>query len=145
MKPDPMGSGRIVAIDHGTKRTGVAYSDTSRVFAFPGEVFLDEAALLDYLKGLHERDGIAAVVVGMPYNMDGTEGERARDVRAFCERLEQVLGLPVATWDERLTSVEAESMLAGCRKRGAAGKAQVDLVAAQIILRGYLAALAKSG
>ena len=73
--------------------------------------------------------------------MDGTEGPRARDVLAFCDRLKGALGIEVVTWDERLSSFEAETLLEGSRRRGRSGKEQVDVVAAQVILRSYLASL----
>ncbi|HAK95040.1 MAG TPA: Holliday junction resolvase RuvX [Planctomycetes bacterium] len=135
--------GRIVAVDHGQKRTGVAFSDRGLTFAFPGGVFEREAGVLEYIRRLHAESPVARIVVGMPFNMDGSIGPRAREVQAFCERLRAALGLDVATWDERLTSCQAEEMLAGTRARGRRGKAQVDVVAAQVILQSYLEHLAR--
>ena len=139
-----MKKGHIVAIDHGTKRIGIAVSDTGHSFAFPGSVFYSEEELCRHLRKIEESEGISVIVVGLPLNMDGTEGARAKDVRRFCDRLKAVFKLKIVTWDERLTSFEAESMLKDCRKRGKKGKEQVDLVASQLILRGYLASLDNS-
>ncbi len=138
-----MEPGRIVAVDHGQKRTGVAFSDRGRTFAFPGGVFGGEAGVIECIRGLHAESPVARVVVGMPFNMDGSIGPRAREVLAFCERLRAALGLDVATWDERLTSFQAEDLLAGARARGRRGKEQVNVVAAQVILQSYLEHLAR--
>jgi len=137
--------GRIVAVDHGQKRTGVAVSDRDRTFAFPSGVFEREADLIEHIRALHAERPVARIVVGMPFNMDGSIGPRAREVMAFCERMRAALGLEVATWDERLTSCQAEELLAGARARGRRGKEQVDVVAAQVILRSYLERLARDG
>ena len=134
MKP-----GRIVAVDHGSRRTGTAISDSTRTFAFPGEVFRSEEALLGYLRSLG--DDLAAVVVGLPLNMDGTVGPRARDVLEFCDRLKKAVDVEVLTWDERLSSFEAEELLKGA---GPKGREMVDSVAAQRILVSFLASLADS-
>ncbi len=140
-----MKKGCIYAIDHGTKRIGTAFSDSSRHFAFPDRVFEDEQDLFAYLRKRNTEAPIDRVVVGLPLNMDGTEGPRAEEVRMFCRRLEDAAGLSVVLWDERLSSVEAEELLKGCRKRGEEGKRQVDLVSAHVILRTYLASLQNTG
>jgi len=131
--------GRIVAVDHGSKRTGTAISDSTRTFAFPGEVFHSEEALFDYLKSLGE--DLAAVVVGLPLNMDGTRGPRAEEVLGFCERLRRELAVDVVTWDERLTTFEAGELLRECGRKE---RERIDAVAAQRILLSFLASLADS-
>jgi putative Holliday junction resolvase len=132
-------AGRVVAVDHGTKRIGTAVSDTSRTFAFPGQVFRNEEELIAHLKGLAAEGGLAAVVVGLPLNMDGTKGPRAEEVLAFCDRLRPAVAVEVVPWDERLSTVEAEELLRGAGARGERRKELIDAVAAQCILRSYLA------
>ncbi len=135
--------GRIVAVDHGRKRTGVAFSDRGRTFAFPGGVFGSDQEVAAYIARLHAENPVARVVVGLPLNMDGTVGPRAQEVLAFCEGLRAASGLEVVTWDERLTSFQAEEMLRGARARGRKGKEQVDVVAAVVILQSYLESMGK--
>ena len=136
-----MKDGRVLAIDHGTKRSGTALSDRNRTFAFPAEVYEGEEALLAAVANLAVEGDLAAVVVGLPLDMDGTCGARARDVLAFCERLKAAVEVDVVTWDERLTSFEAESLLKGVRARGRRRKDLIDIVAAQRILQSYLGSL----
>jgi putative holliday junction resolvase len=135
--------GRIVAVDHGRKRTGVAFSDRGRTFAFPGGCFECEKDVADFVARLHGENPVARVVVGLPLNMDGTVGPRAQEVLAYCDRLRAATGLEVVTWDERLSSCQAEELLRGVRARGPKGKAQVNVVAAQVILQSYLEHLAR--
>jgi putative Holliday junction resolvase len=131
-------TGRVLAIDHGQKRSGTAISDTGRSMAFPDRVFRREEDLLGYVRELSDEGRIALVVVGLPLNMDGTEGPRARAVRAFCERVRGATGVPIELWDERLTSVEAAELLAEAGGRRRRGRDIVDAVAAQRILQSYL-------
>ena len=128
--------GRVLAVDHGTKRIGTALSDSSWTFAFPDRVFGSEKELIEYVKSL--RQDLAVVVVGLPLNMDGTTGPRAREVLAFCERLAGEAQVEVVTWDERLTTVEAEELLREVHREKR--RTVMDAVAAQRILSGYLAA-----
>ena len=138
-------SGRIVAVDHGRRRSGVAVSDRGRIFALPAGVFNSDEALIARVVELHGESPVACVVVGLPLNMDGTIGPRAREVLAFCERLRAASSLEVVTWDERLTSFQAEELLAGARARGRRGKEQIDVVAAQLILQSYMDHLGRGG
>ena len=136
--------GALMGLDPGTKTIGVAISDGLRMTATAletiskGKFSKDAARLAEIAKG---RD-IAGVVVGLPRNMDGSEGPRAQSARAFARNLIQALDLPVALWDERLTTVAAERTLLEAdtsRKR----RAQViDSLAAQFILQGALDRLA---
>ena len=98
-----MEPGRIVAVDSGQKRTGVALSDRGLAFAVAGGVFEREDGVVEYIRRLHAESPVARIVVGMPFNMDGSVGPRAREVLAFCERLRAALGLDVGTWAARLT------------------------------------------
>ena len=123
---------RIAALDVGDARIGVAVSD-GVVRRQGGTRDLDAIARLI---GPYEPE---RVVVGLPLNMDGSEGPRALKTRRFAERLGEHTGLPIELWDERLTTVEAQEILreTGVRSRGRRGL--VDEVAAAVILRSYLA------
>jgi putative holliday junction resolvase len=134
----------LMGLDLGTRTIGVAVSDTGRRIASPLKVlrrgkFTADAATLAALAA--ERR-IGGIVVGLPRNMDGTEGPRAQSARAFAKNLSGALGLPVALWDERLSTVEAERALLEAdtsRKRRAE---VIDQVAAGLILQGLLDRLA---
>ncbi len=129
---------RVVGIDHGDRRFGVAISDAGGVLASPRDVVPGEDALMRYLDRLVPEEEIGELVVGLPLNMDGSSGPRVKKVLAFCARLEQRFGLPVHTWDERLTSYQAEGLLVDAGIRGRKKKRKVDKVAAQLILQGWL-------
>ena len=134
---------RILALDVGDKRIGIAISDELGISAQPlatlerREGF--KADLNDIAK-IVEEYGVSKVVVGMPMNMDGSEGEQAAKAREFAERLRRRVRIPVDTWDERLTTAQAErTLIAGDRSR-AKRKEVVDQLAAALILENYLAA-----
>ncbi len=133
-------SGRLIGIDPGTKTFGLALSDLTRMIASPLEVirrtkFKADATRLLELTTEHE---IAGLVVGLPANLDGTEGPRAQSVRAFVKNLAALTPLPILFWDERLSTVSAERALLAAdasRKRRAE---VIDKVAATVILQGAL-------
>ena len=132
--------GRILGVDFGDTRTGLALSDPSRLLASgletlsPGGLEKTAEAVAKVAK---ERDA-AAVVVGLPKNMDGTEGFRAVRCREFAEKLSALTGLPVAMLDERLTTVSASRYLNETNTRGTARKGVIDTLSAQIILQNAL-------
>ena len=132
--------GRILAVDFGDTRTGLALSDPSRLLASgletlsPGGMEKTAEAVAKVAK---ER-GAAAVVVGLPKNMDGTEGFRAVRCREFAEKLAVLTGLPIAMLDERLTTVSASRYLNETNTRGSARKGVIDTLSAQIILQNAL-------
>ncbi len=130
--------GRILGIDYGTKRIGLALSDEGQILASPLTVVHGESALYRELERLCAEESVERLVVGLPLNMNGTIGPKAKEVLAFKERLEKRFGLPVDTSDERLSTVQAESALreAGLSFRKRAQK--IDKVAAQILLQAYL-------
>ncbi|MCC6234396.1 MAG: Holliday junction resolvase RuvX [Verrucomicrobiales bacterium] len=138
---------RILALDHGTVRIGVAISDELGMLAHPLD-FIPAEPLADFLKRvaalIPERE-IALIVVGMPRNMDGSYGPAAQKVEAFVHLLRETIPIPVRTWDERLTSLQAHRMLAetGARERERRGR--VDSSAAAILLQSYLDAQAAAG
>jgi putative Holliday junction resolvase len=130
--------GKLLGIDHGDRRFGIAISDSTHTFASARAVIEGEEALLRGVEKLIAEEGIERLVLGLPLNMDGTTGPKALAVLAFKERLEKRFGLPVDTWDERLSTVQAQGAL---REGGLSSRqraARVDKVAAQIILQSYL-------
>ena len=131
---------RIMAIDYGDARTGVALSDTTGFLA--GQTFLiksrKQEVVLEELAALVQRQGAQELVMGYPRNMDGTLGPRAEKYAAFARRLEEATGLPVALWDERRTTVDAHRILGEQGVRAKNRKDKIDSVAATLILEGYL-------
>lgn len=131
---------RILAIDYGERRTGLAYSDPGGLIcarAFTIKHFSDEE-LLDKLIRETEENEVGKILLGLPRNMDGSEGERAKKSRALGDALKERSGLEVIFIDERLTSVEAHSILQSCGKREKKHRKNVDAVAASLILNTYL-------
>ncbi|MCE9615612.1 MAG: Holliday junction resolvase RuvX [Lentisphaerae bacterium] len=131
---------RILGIDYGRRRVGLAVSDDTEEFAFPHAV-LDVHNTGEAVKKVGEcchREGVARIVVGLPLNMDGTHGPMAEEVRQFTTALTRQTGLPVELWDERLTTYSAEQFLIEADMSRQKRKAVRDKVAAQQILQGYL-------
>lgn len=132
---------RVMGVDYGDARTGVAISDllcsivgsTTVIHSRRPEKTLDE------LSKIVTDNGVVEIVVGLPKNMDGTEGPRAQLCREFAGLLEERTGIPVKLWDERRTTVEAHNILSAHNYHGQKRKDTVDAVAASLILEGYLA------
>ena len=134
---------RIMGIDYGDARTGVAISDL--LCSIVGTTCVvpsrnREQAVADIVRLARENE-VGQIVVGLPKNMDGTEGPRAALCREFAEILHQETGLEVAMWDERRTTVAAHNILSEHNYHGKKRKNTVDAVAASLILEGYLAYL----
>ena len=132
---------RIMGIDYGDARTGVALSDLMCTIVGSTTVIPSrnrEKAIADIVRIAKEND-VAEIVVGLPRNMDGTEGPRAELCREFGDLLGEATGLPVRMWDERRTTVEAHNILSEHNYHGQKRKNTVDAVAASLILEGYLA------
>ena len=132
---------RIMGIDYGDARTGVAISDLLCTLVGSAKVVPSrntDKAIADIVK-IAEENQVGEIVVGLPKNMDGTEGCRAQLCREFADRLGQATGLPVVMWDERRTTVEAHNILSQHNYHGKKRKDTVDAVAASLILEGYLA------
>lgn len=132
---------RIMGIDYGDARTGVALSDL--LCSIVGSTMVipsrnREKAIADIVRIAKEND-VAEIVVGLPRNMDGTEGPRAELCREFGALLGETTGLPIRMWDERRTTVEAHNILSEHNYHGQKRKNTVDAVAASLILEGYLA------
>ena len=132
---------KIMGIDYGDARTGVAISDL--LCSIVGSTYVvptrnTEKALADIVK-LAKDNMVGEIVVCLPKNMNGTEGPRAELCREFAEKLKEATGLPVTMWDERRTTVEAHNILSQHNYHGQKRKNTVDAVAASLILEGYLA------
>lgn len=134
---------RIVALDHGAKRIGVALSDEMATLASPLEFIPAEpfAGVIDRLKQLIREKEVELIIVGMPRNMNGSYGPAALKVQEFVAVLKTALAVPILTWDERLTSVQANRVLSENKVRTADRKGKVDKMAAAILLQSYLDSL----
>ncbi|MEE9169367.1 MAG: Holliday junction resolvase RuvX [bacterium] len=131
---------RILALDYGTKRIGVAMSDALGIVAQPIETISYENSdvLWTKLDKIRNAFSIERIVVGMPLNMDGSEGSSAEAARSFGSRLNKRYSVPVDFWDERLSSQVAEKTIRSIGKEPSRRKEQVDKIAAVWILQGYL-------
>ena len=132
---------RIMAIDYGDARTGVAISDPTGLLAGFTTVIHSRKpeTVIQELARLAGEYGAEELVMGFPRNMDGTEGPRAELYRSFAAQVTETIGLPVVFWDERRTTVEAHNILHASGKKMKQHKKTVDAVAAALILEGYLA------
>lgn len=134
---------KVMAIDYGDARTGIAISDitgflvgtTTVIHSWNAEKTAAEICRLA------KEHGVERLVMGLPKNMDGTEGPRAELYRQFAARVEELTGMEVVLWDERRTTVEAHQILSDNGYHGKKRKNTVDAVAAGLILEGYLAFL----
>ena len=131
---------RILAIDHGTKRMGIAISDEMRTIAQPLEYIPAEPLdkFFDRLAQIIADKQISLIVVGVPRNMDGTYGPAAAKVQEFITALKEAVAVPIKTWDERLTSVQANRYLIEADVRRSKRREKVDKTAAAILLQSYL-------
>jgi putative Holliday junction resolvase len=131
---------RILGIDHGTKRIGLAVSDELGVIAQPLEFVLAEplTAALARLREVIQEKQVELLLVGMPRNMDGSYGPAAAKVQEFVVALKEAVPTPVKLWDERLTSAQANRFLIQANVRRDKRKEKVDQTAAAILLQSYL-------
>jgi putative Holliday junction resolvase len=129
---------RIMALDVGDRRIGVAMCDELEIVASPRLVIRRDGRELDTLASLVVDEEIGLVVVGMPYNAEGERGPQAQKVLRFLEQLRERLPVPVVEWDEHLSTWEAETMLIEARKRRAERRRLIDKLAAAVILRSFL-------
>lgn len=136
---------RVLAIDYGDARTGIAVSDASGLIVGQTTVIHSYNAekTAQEIARLVRESGAERLVMGFPRNMDGTEGSRAALYREFAKRVEDACAMPVVLWDERRTTVEAHQILSDCNYHGKKRKNTVDAVAASLILEGYLSFLAR--
>jgi putative pre-16S rRNA nuclease len=131
---------RLLGVDYGDVRVGLAVSDPDRKIAFPLATYERQGRErdADYFRALVREEQVEALVVGLPVHLSGHEGAKAAAARAFGTWLGEVTGLPVAYWDERFTTVEAEAALWAAGLTHKKRKARRDRVAAQILLQAYL-------
>ena len=137
---------RILALDHGTKRIGVAISDELQMIAQPLEFIAAEpfANFLRRLKEILRDKEVEMILVGLPRNMDGSYGPAALKVQEFVAVLKETILIPIKTWDERLTSAQANRFLIQAGVRRDQRKEKVDKTAAAILLQSYLDSFIKS-
>jgi putative Holliday junction resolvase len=131
---------RILALDHGAKRIGVAISDELKTIAqplefIPAEPFADFLARLKYL--IQQKE-VELILIGMPRNMDGSYGPAALKVQEFAAVLKDAIAIPIKTWDERLTSAQANRFLISTGARRTKRRQKVDQIAAAVLLQSYL-------
>lgn len=139
--------GRIVGVDYGRKRVGLAIADPLRIFAQPYGTY-DPRQAVDVLKRLHDNEGIESVVVGWPLMLDGSEGDATRIVQEYVNRLKNALhGADIVKLDERYTSEIAHDLVRESRggKRVEKRSGDIDAAAAAIILQDFLDAQRHSG
>lgn len=130
----------ILSVDYGKVRTGIAICDKQEIIASPVTVITEtrQEALAEKIAEISSKKGAELIVMGLPRNMDGTEGESAENVRAFAEILREKTRLNVVLRDERCTTITAHEYLNITDTKGKKRKAVVDSVAAVIILEDYL-------
>jgi putative Holliday junction resolvase len=134
---------RVLALDAGDKRVGVAISDPSQIIARSLKVIQRGSQQEDFdaIAQLVEKYGVERVVVGYPRSLDGTVGEQAEKVGRYAAGLAEVLDVPVILWDERFSTVSAERLMREAGLRGKKRRERVDAVAAAVILQDYLDSL----
>ncbi len=131
---------RLMGLDVGDKRIGIALSDEGAVIASPRETLERSGNRKDirYMLELARREDVSEIVVGMPFSLDGSLGPQAHKVERFVEALKAETDIRITTWDERLTTVSAERALLEGNVSRAKRKKTIDRVAAALILQGYL-------
>lgn len=131
---------KLAGIDLGTKTIGLAVSDSGLSFAHPRQVIIRKKFTLDAqaLLAAVEKEGAVAIVIGLPVNMDGSEGPRVQATRAFVRNMEKLTALPFVYWDERLSTVAAERALIEMDVSRRKRDDRIDSAAASFILQGAL-------
>lgn len=138
---------RVLGVDYGRRRIGIAISDEGRFFAFPHDM-LEVRSIEDAIRQVAEcatRQAVGLIVVGMPLNMNGTEGPMADEVNRFSKQVSARCGIPVEPWDERLSSYSAQQVLLEADVSRRKRKGLVDKIAAQQILQDYLDSKGQGG
>lgn len=132
---------KIMSVDLGDARTGIAICDKTEFLASPlGTIYEKEPLkILQKVAIAAVEYGAQQIVVGLPLNMDGSSGERAKKAEEFANRLKQLVSVPIVTWDERQSTMAAAQHLNATNTRGKKRKEVIDQVAAVVILEGYLA------
>jgi len=133
-------TGRILGIDYGSKRIGVAVSDPLRVIAQGIGTLENDHRVIGRISSIIKEQDVALVVVGMPYSSDGGKGAKALEVDQFIQRIKESVSTGVETWDESYTSVNAQRAFidGGMKRKQRRQKARVDEMAARLMLQEYL-------
>jgi putative holliday junction resolvase len=133
-------AGVLLGVDYGQVRVGLAISDPDRKIAFPLATYERAGRERDaaYFRAVLEQETVVALVVGLPVHLDGREGQKAGEARAYGQWLAETTGLPVSYWDERFTTVQAEAALWEAGLTHKKRKSRRDRVAAQMLLQAYL-------
>lgn len=131
---------RILAIDFGTVRMGIAISDPTRILASPLAVVQNGPNTLDEIAALIAKNDVAEIMIGLPLNVDGTDSNMTKRVRAFAKHVEEKFKLPVVLYDERYSSMIAQEQMieAGRSRKQRRAKGEVDKQAAAAMLQEYL-------
>ena len=129
---------RIMGIDHGAVRIGIAISDPMHIIARPYKVLNNNNELLDNIKRIIKKEEIGKIVLGLPLNLKGEDTQKTIEIRDFAEKLNKCISIPVILWDERYTTVEATEALQEMGYNVHESKDVIDKVAASLILRSYL-------
>ena len=131
---------RILGLDFGTKRIGVAMSDELLLTAQGSDTIFNNtlSGSISAIARLVKENGVVEIIVGLPISMNGSHSQTTKEVIAFAEELSKSVPVPVKTWDERLTTAQAERALLEADMSRAKRKRLNDMVAAQLILQGYL-------
>ena len=131
---------RILALDYGDKRIGVAVSDPLGIIAQALETITvsNKRKSFERIQEIIREKNAVKIIVGMPFNMDGTKGERAEVTERFISELQRVVSIEIIPWDERLTSVQAKRIMVFRGQKTGTNKAKVDKLAAALLLENYL-------
>ena len=129
---------RYLAIDHGNKRTGLAICDASEMIASPFMVVQSQQNLIEKIIAVIKAEQVGGVVIGLPFNMDGSEGGQAKTVTKFAEQLKKQIDIPLYFQDERLSSFAAEQKLLDSDYTRGKKKKRLDAIAAAAILESFL-------
>ena len=129
---------RIMGIDHGAVRVGIAISDPMQIIARPYKVIINNDDLFDEITNIIKKEKIRKIILGLPLNLDGKDTQKTREVRNFAEKLKISISIPIILWDERYTTVEANEALQKMGYNIHDSKDVIDKVAASLILKNYL-------
>lgn len=133
-------SGRLLGVDYGSVRIGLAISDPQRIIASPFATYIRQRPAEDaaYFKQLVDRECVVGLVVGLPLHADGRESDKSQECRVFAKWLSEVTDRPVVLWDERFTSAAAERILIDAGLTRKQRKSRVDRLAAQMFLQSFI-------
>ena len=137
-------SGRILGIDYGEKRIGIAISDPLKLTAQGLPNIMNGPSCFEKIKDIAEEQGVEEIVIGLPRNLNGSLGPSAEKVKAFSDRLRELIEVPVRFWEEWMSTREAERHLIHSDKSRKKRKNLIDKVSAQLILQGYLDSLGRN-